>query len=363
MLTASSVSAYEVKIAQRLTMVDTTDFETGNGKDLPSDPSAGTTADCSVSLYPETEIGPPTPAEDAAVFSIETSEESQPNFSLSDVEIGKKDQRGRLVVDILWAVREFKIFKTEQGISLHFSDDVTTAAQQRELYLKLGEELSQLNHLIQLLPRLRPRKKFLSRKGTEGPKFVTNLNPVSIFYERELARGIAQALVGDAEMGKATLASLAKRLEKRLRNKGRVRYFSVCLFSALAIVTFASWFLVNSTGIVWSEVAMAAIFGSVGALLSTAVGLRNLSIDADSTLFMNWIYGGQRMLVGVLGAITIYLALQAGVVLELLSGANGSSLVTPLDPHKIAFISILAGFSERLVPNLLERDSANGSQS
>ena len=81
---------------------------------------------------------------------------------------------------------------------------------------------------------------------------------------------------------------------------------------------------------------------------------------------MNWIYGGQRMLVGVLGAIVLYLAVRAGVATELLPGtsdvtAGAAEPAKPFDPYKLAFISVLAGFSERLVPNLLDRDEKKDS--
>lgn len=278
------------------------------------------------------------------------------DYPLSAVKIGNEDQRGRLIIDVLWAVHDFKIFKTEKGISPQFSDNKTVAAEQRENYLKLGEELAHLNHLIQLLPHLRYVKRIF-RGRTAKSNVPAKANPIVYYYERELARAIAQALEGNAEVGKATLAALNKRLEERQRNKGRVIYFLICLISALLIVVLPSWFLLDNTGINWSEVALAAVFGSVGALFSTAVGLRNLRIDADATLFMNWIYGGQRMLIGVVGAIVVYLAMRAGFVLELLPGGNNSTL----GPNEIAFMSVLAGFSERLVPNLLDREPAGTS--
>ena len=116
-----------------------------------------------------------------------------------------------------------------------------------------------------------------------------------------------------------------------------------------------------------SEIALAAIMGSLGALLSTAVGLRSLKIDASASLVMNWVYGGQRMLVGVLGAIVLYLAIRAGIASDLIPGL-------PTDPasdgsfgyYKLSFVSVMAGFSERLVPNLLDREPGednDGTQS
>ena len=283
------------------------------------------------------------------------AEKAGDDFPLEHVVKGREDKRGRPILDVLWAVRDFRIFKTDKGISPHFSDDDKIAAEQRERYLSLGPELAHMNHLIHLLSQYRwPR-----RRDGEPPE----ASATQLYYERELARGIAQALTGDADEGKATLAALAKRLEKRLRNKGRVIYFAMCLISAFIIVVLASLFLANATGLDRTEMALAAIMGSLGALLSTAAGLRGLRIDAGATWVMNWVYGGQRMLVGVLGAVVLYLAVRAGIAIELIPGLpSGTAATGNLDPYKLSFISILAGFSERLVPNLLDRERGDNGE-
>jgi hypothetical protein len=156
---------------------------------------------------------------------------------------------------------------------------------------------------------------------------------------------------------------LSHQLEKRLRNNGRVIYFSMCLAFTLAIGVLALFFILYPIGTDGRHVALAAIMGGVGALLSTAMGLRSLRIDAASVSFMNGLYGGQRMLVGVLGAIVLYVALRAGIASNMIPGINANAAET-LNSYELAFVSILAGFSERLVPNLLDRDhnGANESQ-
>ena len=223
------------------------------------------------------------------------------------------------------------------------------AVEQRQRYLELGPELANMNHLIHMLRHRRFWSKDPDDKATD---------PTIVFYEREIARGIAQAMTGKPEEGKATLTALSRRLEKLLRNKGRVIYLSVCVAAALAVALLASVALASSISIDRNQLALAIIMGAVGALLSTATGLRRLKIDASSTPSMNWIYGGQRMLVGVLGAVVVYLALRAGVATDLLPGVGATET---LDPYKLAFVSVLAGFSERMVPNLLDREQ-NGDR-
>lgn len=277
------------------------------------------------------------------------------DFPLSDIMPGALDKRGRYIVDVLWAVRDFKIYKTTVGVSPHFSDDPKVAEVQWQRYAALGSELAQVNYLVDLF---RPRRK--KRAGAEGDDQIPE-DSARMHFEREMARAIAQALLGNPEQGRASLAALTASLEKRLRNRGRVVYLAVCVVSAIAISGLAALFLSNGVDISVKEVALAAIMGSIGALFSTAAGLPALRLDPVAVSYMNFVYGGQRMLVGVLGAVVLYLALRAGFVHELLPGADGLGENETMNAYQLAFLSVLAGFSERLVPNLLEQ-TANGGE-
>ncbi len=96
------------------------------------------------------------------------------------------------------------------------------------------------------------------------------------------------------------------------------------------------------------------MMGGIGALFSTTVRLQLMAVDPMVSLSMHWIYGGQRVLVGVLGAIIIYFGFKSGIVDGLLRPVADSSIPREIDLYWLAFISVLAGFSERLVPNLLD---------
>lgn len=280
-------------------------------------------------------------------------------FPLARLVVGEKDKRERKVLDILWSVPDFKIYKTAEGISPQFSDDPEVCRGQLKSYLTLGAELAYLNHLNTVIAHGGATRRFLDFVGRKAFGAQTTEEPSAarsclVAVEREIARAIAQALCDDVEGGKATLKALTQRLEKKLRNTGRVKYFGVCVAVAAAIALAAWWWFGDALAMNSTELAIVAIMGSCGALLSTAVGLRRLRIDASASQFLNFVYGGQRMLVGVLGAVVLYFALKAGVLLDTIpwaATADGDAT----DIHKLAFVSVLAGFSERLAPNLLER--------
>ncbi|WP_171174789.1 hypothetical protein [Ruegeria sp. HKCCD8929] len=271
---------------------------------------------------------------------------------MADLQVGAADPRGRMVLEILWAVNEFKIYKTTNGISPFFSDVPTEARTQKLAYLELGSGIAEFNHLIQILePPFIPfiSKIFINKTSHE------NL----VYYERELARCIAQALLGQVEQAEASLAELLDRLAARISNRGRVAHLLVNIVLVLLIIL-ASMVLLQSDyvskfGFNFQEISLAIMMGSVGALFSTTVRLQSMAVDPSVTQYMHWVYAFQRVIVGALGALILYFGFQSGVLRDLLTGSgNLPPSTVGINPYWLSFVCLLAGFSERLVPNLLE---------
>jgi hypothetical protein len=286
----------------------------------------------------------------AAEAAAKPADQKGRDLPFPELIIDQPDGRGRKVLDILWRVTDFAIYKTELGVNACFSDDTAKKATQMTNYLAIQQELARMNYLIHL----------------SGHRAAT-----VTYYEREMASGIAQSLMGNPSEAKAILAAASDRLEKKLQNRGRVKYFLSCLFATLAIssaVYITGFHLTPSDdGTVdgWvKEIVVAMVVGSLGALLSTSIGLRDLRVDVFVDWRMHFLYGALRVLVGVLGALTLFLAVKSGIALGAIvtdggtpSGV-GDNPAEPLDLYKLAFISVLAGFSERLVPSLLDRNGA-----
>lgn len=275
----------------------------------------------------------------------------KPPFLLDDLEVGKKDPRGRDVVDILWAVHDFKIYKTEWGISPFFADDDSINIEQRRIYLSMGADIAGFNHMIQTL---RP----ITLGQTTLPQLPKRREAI-IHHERELARCIAQVLTGDAEGARVALASLRDRLAAQIANRGRVIHLLINL-ALMASVWIIALLILDfgyqpRFGFEVKDIALAAVMGSAGALFSTAVGLKQMQIDPMVGRLMHWIYGGQRVLIGVMGAVFLYFGLKSGILDGLFQPLQGEvTAPATLDLHWLAFVSVLAGFTERLVPNLLD---------
>lgn len=284
------------------------------------------------------------------------------DFKLADLVKGRDDPRGRAVRDVFWSVNEFKIYKTDQGISPFFSDDPEMAKDQKLAYLGLGAGIADFNHLIHTLkPRTIP---FTGKPMSGNTTGSMNL----VHYERELARCIAQALLGQAEIAKTSLADLRKRVAARISNRGRVVHLMInVLLVAVAVVgalSFAKSGYTSTFGFDVKEMGLAVMMGSIGALFSTTVRLQSMVVDPTVSQYMHWVYGTQRILVGALGALIIYYGFKSGVVNGLFQPLSGAvDTAKTFDPYWLSFVCVLAGFSERLVPNLLDAKAAAAEKS
>ncbi|ETX27610.1 hypothetical protein [Roseivivax isoporae] len=276
------------------------------------------------------------------------------DFRLDDLQAGRRDPRGRLVRDILWAVDEFKIYRTDAGISPFFSDDPDLAREQKGIYLRIGEGIADFNHLIHTL-----------RPHWWVVPVETRRRADLVHYERELARCIAQALLGHENEAAASLVSLRQRLAARIANRARVVHLMInVILVAVAIVgalSFARSSYVSAFAFDVKEFSLAVMMGAVGALFSTTVRLQSMEVDPTVTQMMHWVYGAQRVLVGAMGALVIYFGFRSGVLTGLFQPPSGTALpigAGRFDPYWLSFICVMAGFSERLVPNLLDGQAA-----
>jgi hypothetical protein len=276
------------------------------------------------------------------------------SFKLADLTVGKPDPRGRIVRDVLWSLDGFKIYKTDQGISPFFSDNQDLAAIQRLRYLELAD-IADFNHLVNAVqPWHIPFTNIpILRRGA--------VHSSQVQYERELARCLAQALLGHGDTANEALATLGNRLAHRISNGARVWHLFINVL-LVSLLTVGAFFFVTSgyqpkfgfSADNVREIGLTVMMGGVGALFSTTVRLQSMQVDATVPLYMHWVYATQRVIVGALGALILYFAFKSGVVTALIEPATGGiTAETKFSPFWLSFMAVLAGFSERLVPNLL----------
>jgi hypothetical protein len=89
------------------------------------------------------------------------------------------------------------------------------------------------------------------------------------------------------------------------------------------------------------------LFGAMGALLSVAMGIRNIDFDVNLRGWEHFFSGLTRISIGIFAGIIIGLAVQS----KFLNPSFNSETSAPV----LYFLAFIAGFSESMVPNLLRR--------
>ncbi|MGK7869762.1 hypothetical protein [Falsiroseomonas sp. E2-1-a20] len=270
---------------------------------------------------------------------------------LSEIMVGHEDSLEERVEEICWKGPDYTVYRSTHGVSVHLSDCLSVERDQRRLLASAGSKLCQLrflasqmatSHLSFLLP-------FIKRKGG--------------FYDHEMAQAIVLVLEGRKEDANGILDVGLELAVDRLVNENRVRYLLACFFAAgfLSVFTAA---LIYLLGNLISEpfplylFGLTAIFGAAGATCSLSVRIRDLALVPCRQSVMNYVMGSLRVFLGFSGGIVLLLLLSAGP----LQGFGNSLGLVERVPDGDAFASwpvfalvgFLAGFAERLVPNLMQ---------
>jgi hypothetical protein len=190
---------------------------------------------------------------------------------------------------------------------------------------------------------LEARARFIHERG--------QLEPV----KRQIAEGLVRCLDdGDIDGANAILTEAESEIQARNREISWSWYFaSAYKVTCACVVAFGVLWLarenvsaiVGETGL---HLLLGTLCGSFGALLSTTARGNRIDVDANAGRSMHVLEGLSRVGAGLIGAGVIALAIKSGF---LLGG-------TRFDGNKLALLLMfctIAGASERLVPNLIER--------
>jgi hypothetical protein len=145
-------------------------------------------------------------------------------------------------------------------------------------------------------------------------------------------------------------ALLASRDYIQLRNESRmrVRYISASL-GAAALFGFIAWLLVRSD--------LGLLLGCAGGIVGSAISVLQRSADLEIRRFMPpaqvILQGTVRITLGILFGMIVVAAVRAGLVL----GEFGKS------ENTLFIAGVVAGFSERLVPDLLTKIASDRTSS
>jgi hypothetical protein len=275
---------------------------------------------------------------------------SSDSLLLSQIKLGAPDKLGQTILQVYFSGEGYKIYRTRQGVNVHFADCRRREQKQKEKYFKV---LSKLGHL-----------RFLASQMGRWPIVLHWLSRTGGFYDHQIAEASCLALEGNAHEADEVLNEGLALAANRLASENRVRYLAACLAVALLPAALVAWLYLwhLAPHPAWYSVLLAGATGGIGAVFSIAMRVQNLNLRPCEQSVMNYIMGALRVLTGFTAGILLLLLITHTVL-----GKAIQALFEPasaVDWQNISLVGFLGGFAERLVPSLLatfERRAESGT--
>ena len=195
---------------------------------------------------------------------------------------------------------------------------------------------------------------------------IVSLNPEEIerveTINRLIATGIQLALENDFDAGQKVLGEAENRLKCFRAIDAKLQYLLgsyhalFAIFFALLVLRvlpdiFPQLFIdIIEKFLIPQEFFVVIACGALGGVLSVAFGINRIKLDPDSDVR---IAGVSRIVIAVVSSLIIYIALRANIVSPLTQFFVDNGQTPQLNNWKIGFASVVAGFAETFVPNVL----------
>lgn len=279
-------------------------------------------------------------------------------FRVRDVTRDQPDQEGNVVrrlfikIDALYAV-----YATDDRVTIQFADDQAQGAAQRKsmaaLFLPRGTIDSLLNEL-----RDRADRDRLKRADR---------------YERRLADALTLGLQGQSNQAALEMEALKRDLIEERRSSARQTYLGASVAGGaglLLLIAFLSWALggtfrpaqVAEAASLW----FAAAIGVIGAFFSSALAVRARQIEPGISFWDTAVDASLRLFVGAVSGGLLYALIQSGAfgltIGSATVGGGDAFASRGADWLLLLLVAFIAGFLERLVPEMLARVSATDAK-
>jgi hypothetical protein len=291
-------------------------------------------------------------------------------IAVDDIRKGNKDESDQDILTCYYrSGSRYAIYRTPERVSLQYSDSLAEQKEQRKRLATLGPVRGEINGLIDGWRNLADKTIEQAADIPLTGKAGRNAAKVNR-YDRRVADALLIALEGEDGPGaQALLEQIKADLIEERKSWARVLYV---LYAAAAVGTLAtlsgliSWFF-PAKSVVLNSLWLALASGALGAFFSIAQAIRSRSVLTDLQMSGNIADAVLRVLVGSFSAVVLIALLISNLVGIQIGGGDfglgdpckpGAACVLDIWIIKIMLGGFIAGFLERLVPDLLQKASA-----
>jgi hypothetical protein len=176
-------------------------------------------------------------------------------------------------------------------------------------------------------------------------------------YQAQIAEALRLGLENQMEVARRTLQGALENCMDIRETHGRISYMALAGLSGgllAAILFYFAYELGTAKG--EGLMLLASGGGALGALLSVAVAIRGRTVAIDGDWFANMLDGALRIVIGMISGGVLYLFMASGIVSDVKLGDTTALTGAKMNWHVALLIGFAAGFVERLLPNLLDKE-------
>lgn len=245
--------------------------------------------------------------------------------------VGNKDSSGDKITNILRKADEYVIYEVE------------TKNLSQTIRIQIDSILEDDNSLTEKFTEI--SGVYIKLRGLMYK--VTDVNT----FKYQIAYAVSLAFAGKVEEAKQQMDSLITEINQQYSEQfqHRIRYLVTILSITLLLVAISItvyYYNLIDSDVHFRNFIFIVTGGSIGCCISVSRRLKKTEFEKDVSLWLYILYGFERVCISAFGAIIVYFAIKANLLLGMVN-----QLTYAL--HGFILFAIVAGFSETLVPNLL----------